>query len=112
VNAEVDVDVGLQWLELGDAFDFDKVSLGSFQYGDSFESYSPRHFLCEVTMRKIIKSFSFHTRQLFFRQPQSSFYGLFKFSDDVKESCSTARASCVVDVSVLIRPPLLFVLCV
>jgi len=69
VNTEVDVDIGLQWLDLGDAVDIDKFSLGSFEYGDTFESYSPRHFLCEVTMRKIIKSFSFHTRQLFFRQP-------------------------------------------
>lgn len=69
VNTEVDVDVGLQWLDLGEAVDADKISSSYVQSGDTFESYSPRHFLCEVTMRKIIKSFSFHTRQLFFRQP-------------------------------------------
>ena len=72
VDAEVDVDIGLQWLELGDTVDVDsggKAPPAPLESCVNFDSCSPRYFLCEATMRKIIKSFSFRTRQLFFRQP-------------------------------------------
>ena len=70
VDTEVDVDAGLQWLELGDAVDGpEKHAAKSAQSSASLEPYSPRYFMCEATMRKIMKQFSLRTRQMLFRQP-------------------------------------------